>query len=140
MNTLRLVTGNVTVDGVVPEKSLVAITPPEFLGADILEFKLGESLLVGDVRIVFSVLGVLSLDEVGVDSRSNKGRNTDPDGNLSPQIEGRLCVVSGLSVILLIGSSLLGVGHQTLALELGSVDGSRRETLANATGGHASYR
>lgn len=120
---------DVSVDVRVPEQGLVAVTPEELLGSQVLVFVLSGPLFVGHVSQVVSVLTVLQLNTTDRNGSQNNGWDSHVVGNLGPQLGDTLRVVDLLSVFLLesLTSGLVDLegivldelGHVTVAVAVG---------------------
>lgn len=120
---------DVSVDVRVPEQGLVAVTPEELLGSQVLVFVLSRPLFVGHVSQVVPVLTVLQLNTTDRNGSQNNGWDSHVVGNLGPQLGDTLRVVDLLSVFLLesLTSGLVDLegivldelGHVTVAVAVG---------------------
>ena len=89
MNLLCVLTNlvlNVSVEVIVPEQSLVTITPEAFVGSDVLVVVLHWPLFIREVLGVLSVLSVLQFNFDNWDSSEKNGWEGNKVGDLLPQV------------------------------------------------------
>lgn len=99
-----------SVDVRVPEQGLVSIAPEELLQSNVLVFVLSGPLLVAEVSLVLSVVGVVKLHLSDRDGSQCHHWEGNKESDLLPQSGNTLRVVGGLLHLLLEGlTSLLVV-------------------------------
>ena len=118
------------VDLVVPEESLVSVTPLVVLGTDVLVRVLGALLQRRHVR---PVLPVLAPEPVGVGTGGDKAGGDTVEGDLLPEFSGTSSVL--LDVLALLDELVLCAGKSALggSAKLG---GSARGSAGESDGGH----
>lgn len=93
----------------VPEQGLVSISPEVVLDTNVLEFHILGTLVLRNSQLVSTVLSVLLLNVVRVDSSENKSGNKHKDGNLLPQLSSSLGMLLGVGVVVVELTSGLSV-------------------------------
>lgn len=118
------------VDLVVPEQSLVTVTPLEVLGSNVLVGILSAILQRGHVA---PVLPVLVPQVVGIGAGGNEAGSNTVDGDLPPELGGALGVV--LDVLAFLDEFVLGRGAGEAALSPGANLGGEAGSVANGLSG-----